>query len=705
MATLTINGRKVTVDDGFLNLSPEQQEATVNEIASSFPSQSDFTGNVDPWVAGRADLIESARNPNGLSDASDSVIRKGLPWGDEIAGTLMTPVQAITDWAGGEGFDLGRSFDRSIGLQRELQRRSDERSPIASTVGGLAGGTLLASRLSPASLSVRVAPATLLGKMGVGAAEGAIGGAIYGAGEGEGGITDRLPQAGIGAAVGGALGGAVPLVASGVSSAYRNIADRATANSAASKAGVDPDVARLLSRTLSADDTLGSVGFSNMSRAGNEAMLADAGQNAQSVLDTAIQRGGPGATLAQRRIGERVSRDSQALSSALDNALGSPEGVTASRSAIREGSRTPISQAYDTAYGTPIDYSSELGKSIEDMVKNRVPGSVINQANRLMQLEGNQSKQLLARFANDGSYVLEQLPDVRQVDYITRALNQAAESGEGAGALGGQTTIGRAYQNLARDLRSAAREAVPEYGQALNLASDPIRRSQAVEAGSRVLSPSVKRDQVAELVKGASDAEKSAMAQGIRSQIDDTIASVRRTVADGNTTSREAYQAIRDLSSRSNRDKLSLIIGEIKAKPLFEELDRIAQSFNLQGSVAQNSKTFARQATNEAVTGMTEPGVIGRVAQGEPLNAGKRIIQALTGQTPEALTAKQDRVYSSIADLLTQPAQTAIPVFNATQKFAGELANNQVTANEIARLLMQGRNIVYPASGAASGEF
>ncbi|MGL5011791.1 MAG: hypothetical protein ACRC6I_18090 [Paracoccaceae bacterium] len=36
MATLTINGRKVTVDDSFKSLSPEQQEATVNEIAASF---------------------------------------------------------------------------------------------------------------------------------------------------------------------------------------------------------------------------------------------------------------------------------------------------------------------------------------------------------------------------------------------------------------------------------------------------------------------------------------------------------------------------------------------------------------------------------------------------------------------------------------------------------------------------------------------
>ncbi len=50
-----------------------------------------------------------------------------------------------------------------------------------------------------------------------------------------------------------------------------------------------------------------------------------------------------------------------------------------------------------------------------------------------MQLEGNQSQQILARVGDDGAVTFERLPDVRQIDYITRALRQAAESGEGQG--------------------------------------------------------------------------------------------------------------------------------------------------------------------------------------------------------------------------------------------------------------------------------
>src|SRR5690606_9148182 len=101
------------------------QSIPVQQESSSFGDVSRFTENVDPWVQERANLVESASNPNWFSDASQSVVGKGIPFSDEIVGTLMTPIQAISDWAGGQGFDIGRSFDRSIGLQRELQRRRD----------------------------------------------------------------------------------------------------------------------------------------------------------------------------------------------------------------------------------------------------------------------------------------------------------------------------------------------------------------------------------------------------------------------------------------------------------------------------------------------------------------------------------------------------------------------------------------------------
>lgn len=636
-------------------------------------------------------------SPNPLDDYYSSGIYSGQynPLGP-IMRSLDAGVAGIGDaLTFGFGDEIVSPLDGGAAGQR--LKSFQESNPVATTAGQLAGGVLGAGGLSAAGVLPSIPQsASLLTKVGVGAGEGFGLGALYGLGSGEG--NDRAANALVTGGLGAVGGAAVPLVAQGVSSAYRNLADRAAQNEVARNAGVSPEVARQLAQTLEADGTLGSQGMANMSRAGNEAMLADAGRNAQAVLDTAIQRGGPGATLARSRIDQRVGRDSAALVNALDNSLGAPEGVTAARSAIRQGTAGARSAAYDAAYATPIDYASQVGQGIEDIVRNRVPGNIVSQANRLMQLEGNQSQQILARIADDGSVFFEQLPDVRQLDYITRALNQAAESGEGAGALGGQTTLGRAYQGLARDIRSGLRQAVPEYANALDVAADPIRRSQAVDLGSRILSPGIKRDALTEAIDGYSAAERDALAQGVRSYIDDTVANVTRTVQDGNTDAREAYKAIRDLSSRANREKLTIALGEERVAPLLSEIDRVAQSFNLRGSIADNSKTFARQATNQMVQDMTAPGAIGTLGQGKPINAGQRLIQALTGQTPEAIQGRQDAIYSEIADYLTRPAAQAIPAFQAMQNYQGQTLANQLRANTVARLLNGADLAVYPVS-------
>lgn len=684
MATLTVNGVKVNVDDSFRNLSPEDQEATVNEIASSLkaqPEQSAGSKQLDDYYS--SGIYSGSMNPLGpiarSVDAAATGVGDALTFGfgDEISGL----------WGGTQG-------------QRERQAALKESNPVASVVGGISGGAMAGGALRSAGILPTLPQgASMLARVGTGAAEGFGLGSLYGLGSGEDG--KRAESALISGSIGGALGGALPLITQGIVSGIRNWRDMGARNEVARQAGVSPEVARQLAQTLDADGTLGAQGRANMASAGNEAMLADAGPNARAILDTSIQRGGPGAVLARGRIDERVARDSAALNSALDSSLGAPEGVTAARSGIREGSAAARSAAYDRAYSAPIDYASEVGQGLEQMVRNRVPGSVVAQANRLMQLEGNQSQQILARIADDGSVVFERLPDVRQLDYITRALNQAAESGEGAGALGGQTTLGRAYQGLARDIRNSLRDAVPEYGNALSVAADPIRRSQAVELGSRLLSPGLRRDQLSEAVDGYSAAERDALAQGVRSYIDDTIANVTRTVQDGNTDAREAYKAIRDLSSRANREKLVTALGAQRAEPLFNEVDRVAQSFNLRGSVAENSKTFARQATNQMVEGMTAPGAVGTLAQGKPLNAVQRVAQALTGQTDEAVRGRQDAIYSEISDFLTRPASQAIPAFQAMQNYQGQTLANQVRAQALARLLDSGRVAAYPAATQA----
>lgn len=579
----------------------------------------------------------------------------------------------------------------------DRQEALRESNPIASVAGNIAGGIAGARGLSQAGILPTVAPgASLATRVGVGAGEGFGLGALYGLGSGEDGA--RAESALINGGIGGVAGGAVPLVAQGVSSTYRNIADSLARNDVARQAGVSPEVARQLAQTLDADGTLGAQGLANMGRAGNEAMLADAGPNARQVLDASIARGGPGATLASNRINERLGRGAADLDTALNSAMGRP-GESLSRDLVVYGDKTnPLSLMYKRAYSQPIDYADPRAIEIEGMIRNRVPKSAIDAANNLMRVEGVESQQILARLADDGTVSFETLPDVRQLDYITRGLNQVAQEADGKGALGGTTPIGRAYGNLSRDIRSRLRELVPEYNTALNRAGTEIGKVKASEFGDSLLSDGVTRSDVRDFVREIPDAERNSLKQSVRQNIDDRIARVRAAFTDPNMDAREAASALKTMSSRANRDKLSAVLGEKDASALFDEMDRIFPSFGLKASVAENSKTAARNETIGMVRNQASPGAIGTIGRGEPLQASKRVIQALTGQTDEAIRGREDAIFSEIADYLTRPASQAIPAFQAMQNYQGQSLANQVRANRIAEILLGTRAAVYPTA-------
>lgn len=611
--------------------------------------------------------------------------------GPAIMGVAQRGAAGLSSLIGDE------DYATNLAQGQQAIQTAQEVNPYSRLAGGIAGNVATLGALGTTGIGGRLlgVRGPTLGSRAL--ASAASGGTLSGVDTAirGGDVGDVLTST----ALGTALGGALPLVAGGIGAAYRNVADRFAASRAARQAGVNPEVARLLTDVVSSDESLGPQGLANMARAGQEAMLADAGPNARAVLDVATQRGGPGAVSARRAIEERVGRGAADLNTVLDNTLGSPQGVFTAREGIRTGTQGARGQAYDLAYEQAINYADPRGQSIEQLIKTRVPQAAINEANALMRVEGASSKQILANVADDGTVVFETLPDVQQLDYITRGLNETAKKGEAAGAMGGQTALGRAYEGLSREIRSTLRDLVPEYGQALDVASDAIGQSKAVELGSKALSPSMARDQFADAIQGMSAAEKRGVAQGIRSQIDEKLANVTRAVQDSNVDAREAIKGLKDLSSRASREKLTALLGDQEANTLLDEVDRIATSFELRASVAENSKTFARQAIAGRIEDITAPGAVGTLAQGKPLNAAQRIAQVLTGQTPERLTARQNAIYSDIAEFLTRPSAQAIPAFQAMSNLATQTGANQARGASIDRLLsVLGQPLVYPSA-------
>lgn len=681
-----MNGQKFSID------APD--DASVNLAVKQMHEQAPPTA--DPAVPPQAGGYSSAPS------WTQPITAFGRGAADVATGGFLDEAGAAADYAGSHilPWRQPKTFDQALQDTRGDDQALAAQNPVSTIAGDVAGGVGLGTGLAKAGLSFAAATpanAALTNVIARGIADAGITSGIYGFGSGQG-WQNRAEKGAIGATIGGLIGGGIPLVARGVSGAYNAIADQLAKAGAAGKAGTTPGVVDILSDTLGADGSLGAQGQANMAKAGSEAMFADAGPNAKKVLDTAIQRGGPGSVEATQAIEGRVNRGAQDLTTVLDDTLGAPEGVFTARKDIATAAKPAIGDAYKTAYETPIDYADPRGQALEQLVSQRVPGDIIANANKLMRLNGESSKQILADIADDGSVTYKTLPDVRQLDYITRALKQASESGEGQGALGGQTQLGAAYQNLSRNIRSGLRDLVPEYGNALDTAADPISRSQAVKLGGQALSPSVRTDEFANSVEGMSVAEKAGLGQGIRSDIEHRVSNVTRSLQDGNMDAREAVKSLRDLSSRASREKVTLAIGDEKASKLFDEIDRISTTFDLRASVAENSKTFARQATEGRINSMTAPGPIATLAQGKPLNAAQKLAQVLTRQTPDAVNARQQKIYSDIAQFLTRPADQALPAFQAMQNYGGQTLANRARAGAIAQVLSGAQPLAYPSS-------
>jgi tellurite resistance protein len=207
MPTVVINGKRVKVGDEFLQLSPEEQDAAVDEIAQSLGRQAPAQSQAAPQAAVTPQLPHLAgASFNAATEGSHAGMMGGFD--DEITAGMLAPVDAAIDWYKGDGFDMGRAYARkqqALDAQKAARRGQH---PVASGVGELAGGLALGAGASKAGLTLAAAPqASMAARIGTGALEGAGYGALYGAGEAKPG--ERLSGAGSGALIGGGVGGAV----------------------------------------------------------------------------------------------------------------------------------------------------------------------------------------------------------------------------------------------------------------------------------------------------------------------------------------------------------------------------------------------------------------------------------------------------------------------------------------------------------------
>lgn len=189
MATLTVNGRKVKVDDSFLSLSPQQQEATVNEIAASMGQGPQ---EPPPDVAAPQD---GQAIPGGMSTLGE--VSSNLEWApgqqpkptaaDEALsfgrGMVDLPVigPTLADWRRGLDANIASATGHGdADTLKKIYARNDEllkaKTGGARIAGQIAGSTLALSGLGTSAAGGRLLGTTgsLGSQLGFGAGSGAI---------------------------------------------------------------------------------------------------------------------------------------------------------------------------------------------------------------------------------------------------------------------------------------------------------------------------------------------------------------------------------------------------------------------------------------------------------------------------------------------------------------------------------------------------
>lgn len=608
----------ITLDDG--------TRMVFDPATGSYTSAELMAGNMRPGI--------------GAGIHAGAVQGATLGWGDELAAALGADPMTV---------ERGRAAYTAA-------QRDQLPAYITGAIGGggaTAGVGAMALRAVPIlSNLIPKAGGSLLGNTLAGGASGAAMGAIQGAGEAQPG------QKGRGAAIGGALGGAVGVATPAASAGLGKLttkmwnAFKRTDLAGIKRAlGVSDDAASIIKTALGNDDF--AAAQAALDRAGPGAMLADSSGQASQLLDGSVMAGGPAMRVATDAVEGRSAAANANLKGAMDRVLGSPEGMKGAAGDISARTAAARKAAYDAAYGSAIDYASPSGAKIEavlDRVDPSVLKSAIDKANLMMRDLGVKNQQIMATIAPDGSVTYSNPPNVMQLDYIKRGLD---DLGRGMDNLGRPTMESGVAARQAADLRAALGDAVPSYRTAVKLGGDKIAEDKALQLGRDFMRSTLTSEDVSIAVRNMSAEARAAAKKGMRAAFADAMDNVKTTASDLAVDARQAVAAAKAFSSDANRKKAELILGKTAADRLFREFDQASTQLALRTAIGRSSLTAPRIATKARMDEIIKGGPINALKRGEFGNWSRGLIQMMTNSTPADQLAQEQAVYAEVAKALT----------------------------------------------------
>lgn len=287
MPVLNIRGQRVTVDDSFMKLSPEEQNATVEEIARSLPQPKSSEGSMS------------------LDNAVRSVARGTLGIGsylDELDAATNATLAPLIDPVLPDSFKKlpgdtwGERYNQALDIQRGKDETFDAEHPVASTGLKIAGGVgsgLGLIKAAPAIGEVVLGNGgiSLPGRVAATVGAGAGTGFVQGFGAGEGSAVNRLKQAGVEGVTGAGAGLIMMPVAAGVNAGLKAGAKALVGESDDALSAMTRDGRNYVTKELADPEMLGWY-RTELDRLGPDAMLADVSPDWMGVARGAAARPG-----------------------------------------------------------------------------------------------------------------------------------------------------------------------------------------------------------------------------------------------------------------------------------------------------------------------------------------------------------------------------------------------------------------------------
>jgi hypothetical protein len=661
MATLTINGQRVTVDDAFLSLPPDQQNAAVEEIAAALPTNAP-TANVAEGAGRMAEVAQSGLMRGIAAFAKPIAAIAGAPGMlQELAGRraqqptpsdVLKPIEMMTDalpkpqttaekYVHTAAEFIPGSVVGPGGLLRKALQYGVTPGVASEYAGQRTEGTALET---PA----RIAGALL----GIGA--GAGGGAAFNA------LKNRIAAGRTGSEIADVVGS--PVGAGATRRLAESIeADRITPASAAKRQA-----------ELGPDAMVMDLGRQMRGRA--EAIAAQPGRGQNTVLDAVERRTGQFGEGTAARVEQMLNRE-----------LGPSHNVVQLEKTVSD----VVDRVAKPLYQKVMD-AHPVVTVPESITSRPAVSQAMKQAETLAKqygekLSATESKTILK---GPGFHIADDVTQhgktsLKYWDYVKKALDARVNSYMKSGGTSELSSADKADLGGLMSARRALVEALDEitggaYAEARRAAATKFELREALDFGRTAFNSKLLPEEFIAALSDMSIPEQAMAKAGFRRELDRIIQSTRS----------EGATARRLLDTSHVLQKAEALFGPQAAR----EIERTIAAENVFQSatqdIARNSRTAVRQElikdtstpSSSEVRGTSLPGLAWAAARGG-LNYIRR--------------QGTDRTREQIANVLTARGDKIDPVVNALREFAEQRKlNTQPIGNKLAAIinaLMQSR--------------